>query len=118
MSHQRSGVVLLFVVLSLGLSSPAMAVMESSEKDASVRKLGVAWNIAEDRKMENIAGIAEPEGLDKYMKRYFDQFSVKMSELSTKVDRLSAQVAQLDVKINALAVKKDAEKTTALAKMV
>ena len=45
--------------------------------------------------MENISGVYEPEGLDKYMKRYFDQLSSKMDQLSAKVDKLSAQVTVL-----------------------
>lgn len=95
MTTQKILAVFLFFFMLGSLSPSAAAVMEASDKDASVRKLGVAWNIAQDRKMENISGVYEPEGLDKYMKRYFDQLSSKMDQLSAKVDKLSAQVTVL-----------------------
>ena len=69
--------------------------MDASEKDASVRKLGVAWNIAEDRKMENIGGVYEPEGLDKYVKRYFEQLSSKVDQLIEQSNRLEKKVDEL-----------------------
>ena len=76
--------------------SVVWATTDASEKDSSVRKMGVAWNIAEDRKLENTAGVYGPEGLDKYMKRYFDQLSAKMDQLSAKIDKLSSQVTALE----------------------
>ena len=94
MSYRKVVAVFLMAVM-MGMSPAAWAVMEASEKDASVRKLGVAWNIAEDRKMENISGVYEPEGLDKYVKRYFDQLTAKVDELSSKIDKLSTQVAAM-----------------------
>ena len=82
-------------VVCVCMSSRAMAEMVGSEKDVSVRKLGVAWNIAEDRKMENISGIYEPEGLDKYMKRYFEQLSSKVDQLIEQNNRLEKKVDEL-----------------------
>ena len=61
--------------------------------------MGVAWNIADDRKLENTAGVYGPEGLDKYMKRYFDQLFAKTDQLSSKIDKLSAQIAALEKSI-------------------
>ena len=95
MTTRKLLAVFLFVFMLGSLAPSALAVMEASEKDASVRKLGVSWNIAQDRKMENNGGIYEPEGLDKYMKRYFDDLSAKVEKLSAKIDKLSAQVTVL-----------------------
>ena len=81
-------------------SSRAMANMEASEKDVSVRKMGVAWNIAEDRKMENSGGVYQPEGLDKYMKRYFDELSAKVDQLAEQNNRLEKKVDELLSKSN------------------
>lgn len=79
-------------------SFQAMAATDASTKDVSVRKLGVAWNMAEDRKMENIGGMYEPEGLDKYMKRYFDQLSAKVDQLIEQSKRLEKKVDELTSK--------------------
>lgn len=114
----RKGVAVFVFVAVLGISSGARAVMDSSEKDASVRKMGVAWNIAEDRKVENIAGVYEAEGLDKYMKRYFDELSAKIDGLSMKVDKLLEQVAQIDSKTSALSAKKNESSAASQAKLV
>ena len=73
-----------------------------SNKDESVKKMGVAWNIAEDRKIGNYAGIYQPEGLDVYMKRYFDQFSAKVDQLTQKIGQLSEQSNRLEKKVDDL----------------
>lgn len=88
-------IMFLFLGMCLGGAFRAIAVMEASEKDQAVRKLGVSWNIAEDRKMENISGIYEPEGLDKYMKRYFEQLSAKVDQLTDQNKRLEKKVDEL-----------------------
>lgn len=66
-----------------------------SSVDQSVKKVGVAWNIAEDRQIENDGGLYQPEGLDKYMKRLFEG-------LSDKIDRLAEQNQRLEQKIDSL----------------
>ncbi len=104
----------LMLLVSGGVISVALAGSEASDKDVSVRKLGVAWNIAEDRKMENTAGIYGPEGLDKYMKRYFDQLSLKLDQLSAKVDKLSTQIAAM----KAPAAKKETANESSQARIV
>ena len=106
------GAILLVAFSGLGIAA------DGSQKDTSVRKYGVAWNVAEDRKIENINGIYQPEDLDKYVKRYFEQVFTKLNELSLKMDSLSGQVAQLDAQIKTLAGKKDASATAAQAKLV
>lgn len=85
----------MFGVLCAWGGGRAMAEMDASEKDVSVRKLGVAWNMAEDRKMENIGGMYQPEGLDKYIKRYFDQLSAKVDRLIEQSNRLEKKVDEL-----------------------
>lgn len=93
MSYRKAAVVL---VLGIMCCSPrGMAEMEASDKDVSVKKLGVSWNIAEDRKMERIGGIYEPEGLDKYMKRYFEQLSAKVDQLTEQSKRLEKKIEEL-----------------------
>lgn len=73
-----------------------------SSQDESVKKLGVAWNIAEDRKIGNYAGVYQPEGLDVYMKRYFDRFSVNIDLLTQKINHLNEQTDRLEKKVDDL----------------
>ncbi|MBI3306656.1 MAG: hypothetical protein HYZ84_02460 [Candidatus Omnitrophica bacterium] len=86
-------------VLSLILPGVANA---QNEKDAGVKSYGVIHNIAEDREVEKVGGIYEPEGLDKYMKRKFDEVNVKMNAISVKIDALTASLKDIDAKINNL----------------
>ena len=107
MKYQGLMVALALLAVLSGQCREAAAEMNASEKDVSVRKLGVSWNIASDRKMENIAGVYEPEGLDKYIKRYFDQLTEKVDELSMKVDQLSRKLDQSTEAHNVQEKKKD-----------
>ena len=65
---------------------------EDEEKESGVKRFGFVHNIAEDRQIERIGGIYQPEGLDKYMKRKFDAMTAKIDELEKKVDRLNDTV--------------------------
>ena len=80
-------------MIVLWMSAPCLfAGEEVATKDESVKSLGVAWNMASDRKIENDGGLYQPEGLDKYMKRYFDQFNAKIDQLIERVDRLEKKI--------------------------
>jgi hypothetical protein len=114
MVYRKFTVLFFLGAMLAGMSQAVWATMEASEKDESVRKMGVAWNIAQDRKMENIAGVYEPEGMDKYVKRYFDQLSAKLDELSAKIDKLSTQVAA----IGTLAAKKNISDASSRGRIV
>ena len=118
MSERHGWVVLGVSVLLMGISFGSLVFADSTEKDSSVRKYGVAWNVAEDRKMENINGVYQPEDLDKYMKRYFEQLFTKVNELSVKMDSLSSQVVQLEVQIKGLTKKNDASASIPQARLI
>ena len=89
-----------------------------SNQDESVKKLGVAWNIAEDRKIANYAGVYQPEGLDIYMKRYFDQFSAKIDLLTQKIGQLSEQSDRLQKKVDDLLSKNPKASTSSSAQIL
>lgn len=83
-----------------------------SREDQGVSKLGVTWNIAKDRRIENDGGLYQPEGLDKYMRRLID-------ELSARIDRLAEQNAVLEQKIDQLleqSESKEQEKSVSLSR--
>jgi len=87
----------LFVFVGLWICGTGLqAASNVSTKDESVREVGVAWNMASDRKIENDGGLYQPEGLDKYMKRYFDQFSSKLDQLIERTDRLEKKIDALN----------------------
>jgi len=108
MSLRNWKVVLGVGIMLVGVSFGRVVFADGPEKDASVKRYGVVWNVAENRKFENINGVYQPEDLDKYMKRYFEQLLAKTSELSMKIDSLSGQVAQLEAQIKTLSEKKGA----------
>lgn len=86
----------LFLLLGLGVFSISLeAATQVPSKDEAVQEVGVAWNMASDRKIENDGGIYQPEGLDKYMKRYFDQFTAKIDQLIERTDRLEKKIDAL-----------------------
>lgn len=86
----------------------ASAATDYSDKDESTRRIGVAWNMASDRRVENIAGIVEPEGLDKYMKRYFDQINSKLDAMANNLADLSKQVKEIGLLVEKIE-KKDSK---------
>lgn len=75
-------------------------------EDQAVQKVGVAWNMAKDRKIENDGGLYQPEGLDKYMRRLVDELSARIDQLAqqnraleSKIDRLLQQNDEIEKKI-------------------
>jgi hypothetical protein len=86
----------LFLLVGLCVCGAGVqAATQVSSKDQAVQEVGVAWNMASDRKIENDGGLYQPEGLDKYMKRYFDQFSAKIDQLIERTDRLEKKIDAL-----------------------
>lgn len=118
MAERHWAVIFGWGILLMGISFGSLVFADSTEKDSSVRRYGVAWNVAEDRKMENINGVYQPEDLDKYMKRYFEQLFSKVNELSVKMDRLSGQVAQLETQIKGLSKKNEASASIPHARLI
>ncbi|MEI7751504.1 MAG: hypothetical protein WCJ71_05355 [Candidatus Omnitrophota bacterium] len=88
--------VTVFLLVGLWVFAGSLqAATNVSSKDQAVQEVGVAWNMASDRKIENDGGLYQPEGLDKYMKRYFDQFTAKIDQLIERTDRLEKKIDAL-----------------------
>lgn len=90
----------LIVLLIFSAAGPVY-LAAADEKDAGVVRYGVTHNIAEDRVVQKIGGIYEPEGLDKYMKRKFD-------EIHTKIDAMQEKLAGIEADIKAMKPKPEA----------
>ena len=91
----RTFMISLFIFLSIAISAIIVHAQDDAateDVEAGVKSHGVVHNIAEDRQIERIGGIYQPEGLDKYMKRKFDAMSQKIGELENKVDQLTEEV--------------------------
>ena len=62
------------------------------ESQGGVRASGVIFNIASDRKVEKIGGIMQPEPLDFYLKRLFEELSKKMDQMDLRLQSIEAAV--------------------------
>ncbi len=77
-------------VLGIALVSSSVQAEEAGQK-----KYGVVQNIAEDRAVERVGGIYEPEGIDKYMKRRFDMLADQMNKMDSRLTHVEDQVAEV-----------------------
>jgi hypothetical protein len=81
-----------FLLLLTGIYGSASA---QEETDKGVKKFGTVHNIADDRRIEKIGGLYEPEGLDKYMKRLFDGLQARIAGIETQVARMEKQLQEI-----------------------
>jgi len=86
-----SGVFLAVFCLAAMSSGGAHAEDESGGQ----KHYGVIHNIAEDRQVERVGGIYEPEGIDKYMKRRFDAIDERLTALESRFGEVLAQLEEI-----------------------
>ncbi len=65
---------------------------EAVAENRGIRRHGFTYNIAEDRKVEKVGGLYEPEGLDKYMKRHMDALEARMAGLESEIEELKSKL--------------------------
>jgi hypothetical protein len=82
--------VVLLIVVALCSVGKNQVMAEDTIK--GVKAHGVIHNIAEDRRIEKIGGLYEPEGVDKYMKRHFDKINERIRSLEQQLDKLVASI--------------------------
>jgi hypothetical protein len=75
------------IVMCLNWNLSSLGAQESGQK-----KYGVIFNIAEDRKVEKVGGIYEPEGLDKYVRRRFDAVDERLDSLEKMITDLKSEL--------------------------
>jgi hypothetical protein len=97
------------LLLVLLLCVPCLA--QAEDEEGGQQKYGVIHNIADDRKVEKVGGIYEPEGIDKYMKRRFDAMDERLGAIEGQIAQISADVKDLGKKIEESNKKKDEEAT-------
>ena len=81
------------MVLSV-LAVPA-AYAQSEDDESGIMKKGVVHNIASDRRVERIGGVYQPEELDKYMKRRFDEIITRLAEIEARIDQLDGTLYEI-----------------------
>jgi hypothetical protein len=68
-----------------------------------VKKYGLVHNIAEDRRVEKVGGLYEPEGLDLYMKRHMDVLEEQIKGLKNKLDTMDRKLDEVSGLIQGVA---------------
>lgn len=68
---------------------------EDEDEDTGVLSHGVVHNIAEDRKVIRVGGKYEPEGLDFYIQRHFEDLAERMRALDAKLDAIESELQSL-----------------------
>lgn len=71
------------------------SIEASYAEDGGQKKYGVIHNIAEDRQVERVGGIYEPEGIDKYMKRRFDDLAAQINRLDSRMAQMETQITRI-----------------------
>jgi len=69
----------------------------SEAQEGGQKKYGVIHNIADDRLVERVGGIYEPEGIDKYMKRKFDEVSAQIAGLERKMADVEQKLDSIEM---------------------
>ena len=92
-----AGVMVVGVILARG----AFAA-DDETLTGGVKEKGVVHNIAEDREVEQVGGIYQPEGLDKYLKRKFDKLNEKVDGLEEKIAGLGERMDQIHADLQAV----------------
>lgn len=75
---------------------------DSGSDGEGVKKHGVVHNIAEDRRVEKVGGLYEPEGLDIYMKRHLDTLESQVRALEGKLETVNKKIDEVSGLIRAL----------------
>ena len=89
-----------FIFLFLVVSPVSLSYGEDGVKEGGVRKYGVIQNVAPDRQFERIGGKYEPEGLDIYIRRLFDDVFLRVEGIEAKLDNLKKQVDQVQKQVD------------------
>ena len=88
----------LFLVAWLLISGGWFSGLGFSESfsQEGVKSRGVIFNVAEDRKIDHVNGYQEPEAIDKYIKRKFDDVYSQLQTVNEKLDKIAAQLQAMN----------------------
>ncbi len=86
-----------FLAAFLVAQSGILLAEDQMAQDSGIRKYGVVHNIADDRKVEKVGGIYEPEGLDKYLQRRLDDVTARLDEFSEKLNKIDQKLESLSL---------------------
>ena len=80
------------IFLILTLVPSALADENSTNRSPGVKVNGVLIDMANDRKVDTVGGIAQPEDLSRYVQRKVDGVSSQVIALQNKVNRMESQM--------------------------
>lgn len=95
MPISRFVIMVLLVALFVSPASAADDDNSTWTPEDGVKKFGVVHNIAQDREVERIGGIYEPEGLDKYIQRKTEELSAQIQSVQNDVQELKKQMTEI-----------------------
>lgn len=91
----QSSVGCAFLLVVLLFWSPVCLSGAEEDQETGVKKYGVVHDIAEDRKINRVGGIYEPEGLDRYLKRKFDTLFQKLDAVESRLRKVEENLSGL-----------------------
>ncbi|MFZ5801922.1 MAG: hypothetical protein ACOY3K_02260 [Candidatus Omnitrophota bacterium] len=83
--------------LGIGVPGPLWSAEDEKTELVGVKTKGVFFNVASDRRVENIGGVYQPEGLDIYLKRNLDTMSEEIRDLRKDVQDLAKGIEAIKV---------------------
>ena len=83
-------VVLLIAHLSFVIFNPTFLFADDAV--SGVKKYGIVHDVADDREFEKVGGIYQAEGLDKYVKKHFDDLSARLTEIDNKITAMQKKL--------------------------
>lgn len=83
--------IFLAIFLFLALCSLALA-----EEQVGVKSNGVTFNIASDRKIIKVGGVYQPEELDSYMKRRFDDIQIQLQQIQQSQKEIKERIQNIE----------------------
>jgi len=104
MSHASKLWIVFLLASPFSVLVPVCSAAEDGE--TGVKKYGVVHDIAEDRQINRVGGIYEPEGLDRYLKRKFDALFEKIGGMESRLQKMETGISEVQQSLERLADEK------------
>lgn len=86
-------------VLGIILLALSFSVIVQAEEEAGVKVNGVSFNIASDRRIIKVGGVYQPEELDFYMKRRFDDIQTQLAQIQESQKKLEERIQTIEISL-------------------
>lgn len=89
--------VFLILLLVGAVGKSAYCETTPEKVNGGIKHHGVVFNVADDRLIERIGGIYEPEGLDKYVQRRFDVIDKTLIDLGKSITEIKEELNEISL---------------------